>query len=45
MASIMVEALGSSTETQRLQLLQSYRVLNPAPSPTLEGVVRLRNAL
>ncbi|MGA1132980.1 MAG: response regulator [Prochlorotrichaceae cyanobacterium] len=45
MASIMVEALGSSTETQRLQLLQSYRVLNPAPSPTLEGVVRLAATL
>ncbi|MFZ9738781.1 MAG: response regulator [Prochlorotrichaceae cyanobacterium] len=45
MASIMVEALGSSTENQRLQLLQRYRLLNPAPSPTLEGVVRLAATL
>lgn len=41
----MVEAPGSSSEQQRLQVLQRYRALSPTPNPTLDSLARLAATL
>jgi PAS domain S-box-containing protein len=41
----MVEAPGSSSDDQRLQVLNRYRALSPTPNPTLDGLVRVAATL
>ena len=36
---------GSSSDDQRLQVLNRYRVLSPTPNPTLDGLVRVAATL